>query len=249
MNHKRLHCVIQFELFTNSFSLFSYVLLFSPNTTTRRMMIRSEVDDLFTMYNIHSYQVFWLGETSNYVPESMEILGYYGAMVQVPPESVIFHDCENAFMSQGESVIPLIWGVKAATYPPIVHQFLSPNDNRFHGAAKEKWRSLSAEKGWGKEDSVESSLALLSFLSHYDPKEVSSYFRENFFLERKSIQPDRCMGLVTSGLLKKIRKSPHFDQAQAAYRRFIQEHQRTNASEMSSPPPCLEGTLDGKYWN
>ena len=122
-------------------------------TTYRRKQIRSEADSLFKNYNVDSYQVFWLGGSSHYVPESMEILGFYGAMVQVPKESVIFHDAGNAFMSQGQSVIPLIWGTRAAIYPTIIHQFLSPNDNRYHGVAKQKWRSLAAEKRWGKDDS------------------------------------------------------------------------------------------------
>jgi len=106
-------------------------------STDRRKAIRSQVDALFEKYSIASFKVFWLGESSCYVPESMELLGFYGAMVDVPPNSVIFHNRGNAFMSQGDSVVPQVFSVKAAVYLPIVHQFFSPNDNRFHGTAKE----------------------------------------------------------------------------------------------------------------
>jgi hypothetical protein len=178
----------------------------------------------------------------------MELLGFYGAMVQVPQNAVIFHDQGNAFLSDKESVVPLIFGVKAATYPPIIHQFLSPNDNRFHGAAKEKWRSMACEKQWGKDDSVESSLALLSFLSHYDPIAVRSYFSKNLFLERKSIQPDRCMDLVMNGLLKKISKNEKIHSGTKLYQKFKDKHQAESAVLSLPQPPCLEDSLDGYYW-
>ena len=107
-------------------------------TTPRRKKIRSNVDALLIKYDVESFQVFWLGDKSSYVPESLELLEYYGSMMQVPQNSVIFHDSGNAFFRDGHSEVPQIFGARTAIYPPIVHQYLSPNDNRFHGTAKEK---------------------------------------------------------------------------------------------------------------
>ena len=222
-------------------------------STDRRKAIRSQVDALFEKYSIASFKVFWLGESSCYVPESMELLGFYGAMVDVPPNSVIFHNRGNAFMSQGDSVVPQVFGVKAAVYQPIVHQFLSPNEKRFHVTAKLKWKSLASEKGWGKDDSAESSLALLSFLTHYDSEAVRSYFRENFFLGRASIKPDRCMDLVTNGLLKKIKKSDKFERLAWPFansgKNLPEREQQSHSLPVQACPGHWTGSIGNKQKN
>jgi len=46
------------------------------------------------------------------------------------------------------------------SYPPAVHHYLSPNDNRLHGTAKQNWR----HSGTDFTDDVESSLRLLKQL-------------------------------------------------------------------------------------
>ena len=46
------------------------------------------------------------------------------------------------------------------TYPANVHRFISMNDNRLHGTAKQKWRN----SGLDHSDDVKSCLALLSYL-------------------------------------------------------------------------------------
>ena len=195
-----------------------------------------------------SYQVFWMGGASHYVPESRHIVELYGSMMQVPENAVIFHDEGNAFMEDGASILPPIFNCRAATYPPIIHQFLSPNDNHYHGAAKEKWRALARKNGWDKNDSVESSLSLLSYLTHYDKEAVKSYFTKNFFLDRKKIQPDRCMDLVSGGLIRKMQKSEYFERCMRSYADFQQKNALQDALTHVLPPPPFETSLDGKYW-
>ena len=132
--------------------------------------------------------------------------------------------------------------------PHIIHQYLSPNDNRYHGAAKAKWGSMAAERGWGKDDSVESSLALVSILSSFDPEAIRKCFAENLFLERTSIKPDRCMGLITNCLTRKIRKSEYFQRVVSAYQAFMGSSMRESTSSQLPPPPHLTDSLDGRYW-
>ena len=124
---------------------------------TSRELIRSDCDEMMGKYGVGANQVVWLGGSSHYVPESRALVERFRATNQIPPNSVIFHDKGNAFMDHGESIIPSLFGTLSATYPPLVHQFLRPNDNRFHGAAKAKWRSLAAERGWGKDEAVDQS--------------------------------------------------------------------------------------------
>ena len=114
--------------------------------------------------------------------------------------------------------------------------------------AKTKWRALAAERGWGKDDSVESSLALLSILSTSDSEDIRKYFSTNFFLERKSIKPDRCMALITNGLAAKIVKSAFFQKCISSYQSFLASTRREGTSSTQPPPLSLLDSLDGSYW-
>ena len=212
------------------------------------MAIREKSDALFLKYGIASFQVFWMGGKSNYIPETKELLEFYWAMTEIPQNSVIFHDRGNAFFSDGESVIESIFGCRTAVYPPLIHHFLSPNDNNFHGAGKAKWRSMAAENGWGKDDSVESSLALLSIFSNFDREAICSYFTKNFFIGRASIKPDRCMDLVTDGIMKKIRKSEFYQRSVSAYQIHLERKARNGSPIYLPPPSSLKDSLDGQYW-
>ena len=203
---------------------------------------------MMSKYEIMSFQVFWLEGSSNYVPESRHILELYGSMVEVPTNAVIFHDEGNALMNDGASIVPLIFNCRAATYPPIIHQYLSPNDNHYHGAAKAKWRQMAAKEMWDKDDSVESSLSLLSVLTHFDREAIRSFFTRNFFLGREKIQPDRCMDLVSSGLIRKLKKSQYFERCLESFKLFQAKSSAEGAITPCSPQPAIESSLDGKYW-
>ena len=220
----------------------------SKITTTRRKEIRSRTDVLMDKYQIQSWQVFWFGGKSHFIRESRHLLELYGSMVQVPENSVIFHDQGNAFIDDIESIIPLIFGCRSATYSPIIHQYLSPNDNHYHGSTKAKWRSMAAEMNWDKDHSTESRLSLLSVLTHFNVGVIASYFTKNFFFERKKIQPDRCFDLVSSGLHRKLKKKQYYNACLKAYDSFKNQISAASETPLGSPPQQLENSLDGVYW-
>ena len=79
-------------------------------------------------------------------------------------------------------------------YPAAVHQFLSPNDNRYHGVAKQKWRN----SGVDRENDVESSIRLLHDLD--DSMEcVPQWFDDNLQIDAPYPTIERANALVSSG--------------------------------------------------
>lgn len=218
-------------------------------STERREAINSKRIALMEKYGITLEQVVFLGGTAHFVPESRHLLKKFGATVQVPSESVIFSDRGNAFFKRRRSVIPKYFGVQTATYPPVIHHLLSPNDNHFHGVAKRQWRCLAQKEGWDKDDGVESSLCLLSLLTYAEPEAICGYFKHNFFIGRKCVKPDRCMDLVTNGVLTSIRKNEYLAQAEAAYQKYESQVSRLVPDDGATPPCELENSLDGRYWS
>ena len=94
----------------------------------------------------------------------------------------MLYDNGNAFLDNGDDVFLKLGFFEHHQYPSVVHHFLSPNDNRLHGAAKKKWREMMLDYS----DDVMSSLALLRCLDDcYDS--VGSYFERN--LQHSSPKP------------------------------------------------------------
>ena len=82
---------------------------------------------------------------------------------------------EEPFFPGGVSALEALGFEKHVAYPSAVHQYLSPNDNRLHGAAKARWRN----SGVDFKDDVESSLKLLSHLDEDLKAHGATWFERN----------------------------------------------------------------------
>ena len=79
------------------------------------------------------------GRTSTYVGEKPEMLAYM-ATIYTCKSTYIHSDNGNVFTTNGRDVLKDA-GYKRFTSPSAIHQFVSVNDNKLHGAAKAEWRS------------------------------------------------------------------------------------------------------------
>ena len=175
----------------------------------------------------------------------LSLVEQYG---KYPPRSTILSDLGNAFFDDMGAVIPRLFRCRTAQYPPAVHHFLSPNDNHYHGSAKAKWRQMSAENGWGQDDSVESSLCLLGCLTNIAQEEIKGYFTNNFLLDKKYVSPERCRPIIEGVVSYKIGKSEINRKAVMDYNKFCQEATSRQEQLQGDSIPELESSLDGSYW-
>jgi len=203
--------------------------------------------NLLATNGVNENQIIYVGGTKHYIAESKEIVEQFLAMVQIPPGATIFSDKGHAFFHKKTPIIPQLCGAKTATYPPVLHHYISPNDNHHHGAAKAKWRAKVVEQGWGKDHSLESCLYFLFCLNTASQDAVRGYFTKNFCLDRKCVRGDRCLDLVSAGLATHLMKNEALQQAEEAYQAFMKKRTREDEAPPGPPPTKLRSTLDGTY--
>lgn len=145
----------------------------------RAVQETATLEDALQRYGIEAKRVIYLGadtkETRTYASESADLLRRFFGLYRVRRKGVVFSDNGAAFFPSGVSALEALGFAKHVPYPAPVHQYLSPNDNRLHGAAKTRWRN----SGVDFKDDVESSLCLLQHLDTEIADHGASWFRRN----------------------------------------------------------------------
>jgi transposase len=140
---------------------------------------RDHLVNALVRYGIDAKRVIYIGteknETSIYASESAGLLRHFFELYRIPLNVVVFSDNGKSFFPGGVSVLESLGFAKHVAYPAPVHQHLSPNDNRLHGAAKARWRN----SGVDFKDDVESSLLLLSYLDVEFTAHGATWFKRN----------------------------------------------------------------------
>jgi transposase len=130
-------------------------------------------------FGIDARRVIYIGadktESRLYASESTDFLRRFFALYQIPQNVVVFSDNGKSFFPGGISALESLGFAKHVSYPAPVHQHLSPNDNRLHGAAKASWRN----SGVNFKDDVESSLLLLNHLDVALAAHGATWFERN----------------------------------------------------------------------
>ena len=158
--------------------LFTYNSAFRTdrNPTTRRTEIYQHLEGTANRLRIDLDRIVYVGdktgETRTFVQESDDLLKIFFAYYQVPKGAVGLSDNGTAF---GSGVLEAVGFSRHACYPPAVHQYLSPNDNNLHGAAKQLWR----QSGVDFRDDVASSLLLLKLLDEQTVAHSRLWFDRN----------------------------------------------------------------------
>ena len=161
---------------------------FDRKGTPRRREQVKHLERCLSKFGVSKDQVVYvgknIGEKRTYVSESAQLVHrfveHYGA--EVFADHVIFSDNGNAFREGGGSTLCNLGIENHVFYPADVHQFLSPNDNKLHGVAKQKWRHSGVEF----QDDVKASIRLLSHLGEVCESTRKSWWEKNFMLKGKA---------------------------------------------------------------
>ena len=157
-------------------------------STFRRTEMAVHLSQCLTECNIDEDRIVYVGskkgERRTFVKESARLVRIFFEHHQVEnlPSHVIFSDNGSAFWEEGESVLVDVGFEKHEFYPPDVHQFLSPNDNKLHGVAKQKWR----KSGVDYRDDVKASIQLLMHLDNVEEDVRRNWWITNFMLGGKA---------------------------------------------------------------
>jgi len=161
--------------------LFTYnqAFRFDRKATPRRNVQMAQLDEALKSFNIDSNRVMYVGEKNgegrSFVAESSSLLRKFFELYNIPPNCTVVSDNGNSFKEGGDDILLKMGFQIHEYYPSSVHQYLSPNDNKLHGAAKQKWRQL----GIDFTDDVKASIAFLRCLDDCSDSAVI-WFDRNF---------------------------------------------------------------------
>jgi hypothetical protein len=127
------------------------------SATANRDPKLQEFDALRKQLGIHESQVYVIPKptlpnnpnktkTVFFVHENPELIDLFFDIhkKKVPPavrqNIIVFSDGGHSFKVNGNNVFLQLGFGRHIVFPLVVHQFLSPNDNNYHGVAKAWWR-------------------------------------------------------------------------------------------------------------
>ena len=164
---------------------------------------------------------------------SESFFDHYG----VRHHTTVLSDNGNSFKENGADIFDLLEFERHYCYPAAVHQFLSPNDNRLHGAAKQLWRSSFGDF----DDDVHSSIYLLHMLDVCN-KDVKDYFNKNMQLDQQTPTMKPVRDIIQG---EKVSETDYYRECIREYRVFMCEDAR---GALPDDPAGLTSGLDGRYW-
>jgi len=204
-----------------------------PSTPKRDAEV-AHLDAVLKKYKIDPGRVVYVGndkkETRVYVSESAELVKKYFEEFIIADDAEIISDAGRAFK---DALVPLGFS-NHRVYPGPVHHFLSMNDNRWHGAAKTKWRALDIDFS----DDVEATISLLWCLEE-TAHGIRKWFEQNLQIGSTEIDKEKVELLI---LGKKVIDDGYYQDCLFEYKLAAGLDARRN---YSSPVPDL---LDGRFW-
>jgi hypothetical protein len=209
------------------------------NVTEKRAAALKRIDSLLRKYKIDKSRIVYVGKQSNekrtFVGESPNLVKRFFEIHKCQ-RGVIFSDAGNSFFEGGASVLENLHFTHV-TYPPPVHQYLSPNDNRLHGVAKNRWRN----SGKAYADDIESSIELLHCLDQVSLEQHNKWMERNFSI----FDSAEAVAFINGDQLE---RSLYFQKCLTDYRDQVLERPKRGKQHFISLPTALESNFDGEYW-
>jgi hypothetical protein len=196
---------------------YNYVIVFKRyfyHRKSQRAKRKAEVaylDNCLTRYEIGADRIVYVGkekgENRPFVTESADLVRCFFGTYGIEKDCTVLSDNGNAFKDDGVDIFDVLGFKQHRCYPAAVHQYLSPNDNRLHGAAKKAWIESMGDFS----DDVFACCYLLNLLDWCN-KDVCEWFDMNLQLKEEEPTRER-----VEALIKGERVSEHTCQAKGKY--------------------------------
>jgi len=177
---------------------------FDRNETPRRLGQLDKLNRTLETSNIDPRRIIFVGKQKGegrcYVPESSSLVRQFFALYKVSSNWTVLSDNGNSFKEDGKDIFQQLGFENHEYYPAAVHQYLSPNDNKLHGAAKQKWRQLGIDFS----DDVIASISLLKCLDDCSDKSYE-WFDRNLQIRAptpKVLEVEKLIGEIPIGKAK-----------------------------------------------
>lgn len=209
----------------------------------RRNDKRAHLEHMLSEFNISDDRICYdgkgVGEKGTFVREYNDMIRDFLEFHKREFEGknvIFFSDNGAAFKDGEESIIEKLGYGKHIFYPSCVHQFISPNDNKLHGVAKQKWRKMFKNF----DDDVACSLAFLKCLDDVSEQTICKWWKTNFFLDTGKVQEEDVKNQILNGQTK---WSSLHDACVIEYQSWA-----NILPEESLEDKRMSSSLDGKVW-
>ena len=168
------------------------------SNTERRFTLLKELRLLLDEHNIDESRIVYIGketgENGLYAQETSCMIEHFLAHYKIPKSYVCISDGGNASKEKREDKFVKLGYTNRFIFPASVHQFLSVNDNKVHGVAKQAWRN----SGLDYKRDVNSTLALMHQLDIIKSVHIRTWYEENYCLLHEPVRIEDCLALVGS---------------------------------------------------
>lgn len=235
--------------------LFSAVLFSANENVDPKGRNKAEVLRLCEKWGVDTRDIFYLRENrETFTRENPDMLYNCLRMWDIKPQAVVLSD-DGSFWRVGpvgeKTDIFLEYFSDHRVYLPATHHKLSPNDNHWHGVAKQRFKAAKreAEEPWSQ---VERAIALMHFLDSVEHDMLEQFFVDNLFLGREFDEDDVRELIGNNGREQKA--FPYYEQCEQEYLAWLNE-----AEEIGTPrqgqggrgkrvQAMLASSLDGQAW-
>ena len=156
---------------------------------------------LLETYKISKNRIVVINDDTNgnrqYVSESPELYKAFFGTYKINKNIILYSDNSNAFSDGSNDILKKIGFNFHQYYPVPAHQYLSPNDNGLHGAAKGIWR----QSGVNYSDDVEASIKLMNTLDAQTQLHSEQWFKRNLF----NLQENQVYALIGNMKMEKCK--------------------------------------------
>ena len=194
-----------------------------------------KLDRNFQKYKIDPSRIVFVSQLpgrgkKSIVPASADRVRDFFDRYEIEKDTIILSDGGKEFVD-----LEKLGFTRHIKYPPAVHQWLSPNDNRWHGAAKQKWRSMGI-------DFKDDGLALIALLYCLDETvgDARKWFQTNLQVRSESPSKEDVAKLIGS---KKLIENRYLMECRRDYRIRARPDARGDDEDK------FQDGLDGIYWN
>jgi transposase len=204
--------------------LFTYDQRFRKDRspTEKRKAEVTYLDECLTRYKIGAKRIVYVGkekgENRKFVAESADLVRRFFETYGVGKDCTVLSDNGNAFKDGGVDIFDALGFKQHRCYPAAVHQYLSPNDNRLHGAAKKAWTESLVDFS----DDVLACCYLLNLLDWCN-KDVRKWFDTNLQLKEEESTLEKIDALIKG---ERVSESEYFKECLREYRIFTGQDAR-----------------------
>lgn len=215
-----------------------------PKKTTGRLKKLKYLRQRQRSWGVKDTQICFVAGKGGFWREDKWMTAEFFQRQKIPRGAVLLSDGAKFLAKDGVKLLEQLGADHHEVFPSAVHQYLSVNDNKWHGVAKQRWREI----GLNWKDDVNATLALLHCLSEVPQSQIDSWWEANMGLSKGGMSFDEALAAVGGEKIRLINGSDHYQACLSEYNAYRAPRQSRGQTVYRESPQQLSCDMDGNYW-